>query len=143
MRRWIDVAWPVALLLLFAGTFRRGGTDLNPDAAQSVCDSPARLDAAALEHCLTLDPDNVELITDLGDSYAGRGDARRAETLYRQGLSIDPHDGDVHLRLGELLLAHGDAASARAEGVAALAVQPGSLAAARLIERAAAAGAGQ
>ena len=47
----------------------------------------------------------------------------------------------MRLRLGELLLARGDGASAGVEGAAALAVQPGSLAANRLIERATAAGA--
>lgn len=140
MRRWIDVAWPAALLLLFVGTFRIGDHDLVPDAVQPVCDALVKPDAAALERCLTVDPDNVELMTDLGDAYARSRDDGRAEALYRRALSIDPRDGDVHLRLGELLLGRGDAASARAEGAAALRVQPGSLAASRLIERASAAG---
>ena len=136
MRRWIDAAWPAALLLLFVGTFRTAGSDAVRDAGTSICDSPGTLDAAALERCLTLDPENAELMTDLGDAYVRSRDAARAEALYRRALGIDAHDGDVHLRLGELRLAHGDAASARLEGAAALAVQPGSLAATRLIERA-------
>lgn len=139
MRRWVDAIWPAALLLLFAGTFRTAGRDAVRDAGPSICDAPGTLDAAALEQCLTLDPDNAELLTDLGDAYLGRRDDVRAEALYRRALGIDARDGDVHLRLGELLLAHGDAASARFEGAAALDVQPGSLAAQRLIERATAA----
>ena len=75
-------------------------------------------------------------MTDLGDTYRHAGNASGAETMYRRALGIDARDGDTHLRLGELLLARGDAASARAEGQAALNVQPGSLAAERLIERA-------
>jgi tetratricopeptide (TPR) repeat protein len=137
IRRWIDAAWPAALLLLFLATFRTGGRDAVPAAGISICDSPAALGAAALEQCLAVDPDNVGLITALGDAHGHRGDAAGAEALYRRALRLDARDGDVHLRLGELLLARGDAASARQQGSAALAVQPGSLAAARLIERAA------
>lgn len=136
MPRWIDAVWPAALLLLFVGTFRTVGSDSAPDAGTSICDAPAALDFVALEQCLLLDPENAELMTDLGDASLRSGDAARAEALYRRALAIDARDGDVHLRLGELLLAHGDAASARLEGAAALAVQPGSLAAQRLIERA-------
>ena len=136
MRRWIDAAWPAALLILFISTFRTVGIESVPTAGTSICDAPGALDAAALEQCLTLDPENAELMTDLGDAYVRSRDDARAEALYRRALGIDARDGDVHLRLGELLLARGDAASARLEGAAALAVQPGSLTAQRLIERA-------
>ena len=95
------------------------------------------MDVASLERCLSLDPENAELMTDLGDKYRQSGDDGAAEAIYRRALGIDAHDGDVHLRLGELLLARGDAAAARIEAAAALAVQPGSLTAERLIERAA------
>ena len=138
-RRWIDAIWPAALLLLFVGTFRTSGDDAAPVTETSICDGSVALDAAALEQCLTRDPDNAELMTDLGDSLVHGGDTARAETLYRRALEIDARDGDVHLRLGDLLLARGDADAARLEGAAALASQPGSLAAQRLIERAAAA----
>lgn len=143
MRRWAGALWPAALLLLFVGTFRTSGTDAASDAGTSICESPGRLDAPALEQCLALDPDNVELMTDLGDAYRRGHDDRQAETWYRRALTIDAHDGDVHLRLGELLLTRGDGTAAGVEGAAALAVQPNSLAAQRLIDRAAAAGAAQ
>jgi Flp pilus assembly protein TadD len=143
IRHWIDAAWPAALLLLFLGTFRSARNDAVPAAGTSTCDSPAALDAAALEQCLISDPENAGLIAALGDAYAHRGDDARAEELYRHVLRLDARDGDVHLRLGELLLARGDADSARLEGSAALAVQPGSLAAAGLIERASTIGGGR
>lgn len=136
MRRWIDAAWPAALFILLIGTFRTVTVDSVPAAGPSICGAPAAVDAAALEQCLAADPENAELMTDLGDAYGRSGDAARAEQLYRRALGIDPRDGDVHLRLGELLLTRGDAAAARLEGAAALAVQPGSLIAQRLIERA-------
>ena len=142
-RGWIDAAWPAALLILFIATFRTVAVDSVPVAGSSICAAPAVLDAAALEQCLTADPDNAELMTDLGDAYGRSGDAVRAERLYRRALAVDPRDGDVHLRLGELLLTRGAAAAARLEGAAALAVQPGSLTARRLIERATVAGAGR
>jgi Flp pilus assembly protein TadD len=141
MRRWIDAAWPAALLILFIATFRTVGIESVPAAGTSICDAPEALAAAAVEQCLALDPENAELITDLGDAYGRSGDVARAEALYRRALAIDGRDGDVHLRLGELLLTRGDAASARREGAAALASQPGSLTAQRLIERATAVGA--
>jgi predicted Zn-dependent protease len=143
MRRWGGALWPAALLLLFVGTFRTSGPDAASGASASTCESSLRLDAPALEQCLTLDPNNVELMTDLGDAYRRGHDDRQAETLYRRALTIDARDGDVHLRLGELLLERGDSAAAGVEGAAALAVQPNSLAAQRLIDRAAAAGAAQ
>ena len=143
MRRWAGALWPAALLLLFVGTFRTSGPDAASDASTSTCESPSTVDAPSLERCLTLDPDNVELMTDLGDAYVRGRDDRQAERWYRRALTIDAHDGDVHLRLGELLLARGDAAAAGVEGAAALAVQPNSLAAQRLIDRAAATGAAQ
>jgi Flp pilus assembly protein TadD len=136
-RRWIDAAWPPVLLLLFVGTFRTSGSDAARDAVTLICDRPGTLDVASLERCLSLDPENAELMTDLGDKYRKSGDDAAAEGIYRRALGIDPRDGDVHLRLGELLLARGDAAAARIEAAAALAVQPGSLAAEQLIERAA------
>jgi tetratricopeptide (TPR) repeat protein len=134
-RRWIDAGWPAALLLLFVGTFRTAGSDPARDIEASICEAAA-LDVAALERCLALDPGNAELMTDLGDEYLHTGNSAGAETMYRRALAVDARDGDTHLRLGELLLARGDAAAARAEGKAALEVQPGSLAAERLIERA-------
>ena len=137
VRRWIDAGWPPLLLLLFVGTCphgwqrsdsRRGNVDLRQagDVGRRVA-----------ERCLSLDPENAELMTDLGDKYRQSGDDGAAEANYRRALGIDAHDGDVHLRLGELLLARGDTAAARIEAAAALAVQPGSLTAERLVERAA------
>jgi cytochrome c-type biogenesis protein CcmH/NrfG len=137
MRRWIDALWPLALLVVFLGTFRRTGDESGRDQASPNCEEARASDIATLEQCLELDPRNVELITVIGDHHVASGATDRAETMYRRALSIDPRDGDVHLRLGELLLTRGDAAAARTEGEAALTSQPGSLTAKRLVERAA------
>ena len=134
--RSIGALWPAALLALFLATFRTTEREAVADAASPTCDPLRTSDVSTLERCLALDPQNVELMTDLGDQYSKSGAADRAEAMYRRALTIDPHDGDVHLRLGKLLLARGDAAAARAEGEAALASQPGSLHAERLVEHA-------
>ena len=134
-RRWIEACWPAALLVLFLMTFRTTGGDASREPA-ALCDEAHGSDAASLEGCLAVDPRNVELMTDAADKYLASGAADRAEALYGRALAIDPHDGDVHLRLGELLLTRGDAAGARREGAAALASQPGNAAAQRLVERA-------
>ena len=138
MRRLIDALWPAALLVLFLGTVRTTARESVSDQSSSICGALHTSDLATLERCLALDTQNVELMTDIGDQYAISGNTDRAEAMYRRALAIDPRDGDVQLRLGELLLKRGDAAAARAAGEAALASQPGSLNAERLIERAAA-----
>lgn len=135
-RRPIDALWPLAMLVVFLGTFRQTADEAMRDEQSLMCDEPHSSDLDTLERCLTLDPRDVELLTDIGGQYATLGATDRAETMYRRALAIDPHDGDVHLRLGELLLARGDAAAARKEAEAALASQPGSLAAERLVDRA-------
>ena len=135
-RGWIHVCWPAALLVCFLATFRTTEREAAPDEASAHCAGPHASDVATLEQCLALDPQNVELMTDLGDQFVALHAADRAEEWYRRALAVDPHDGDVRLRLGELLLARGDAAAAIKEAQAALAVQPGSLTAADLIERA-------
>jgi tetratricopeptide (TPR) repeat protein len=138
MRRWIDALWPAALLVLFLVTFRTRERESAHDETTATCDPLRTSDIGTLERCLALDTQNVELMTDIGDQYAMSGSTDRAEAMYRRALAIDARDGDVQLRLGELLLKRGDAAAARAAGEAALASQPGSLNAERLIERAAA-----
>ena len=90
----------------------------------------------ALERCLELRPDDVELMADLGAAYEQAGQWDRAESVYRRALAIDAEDGDIRVRLGNILLRRGDASGARREAVAALAVQPGRAPALDLIGRA-------
>ena len=133
-RRAVAVLWPVVLLALVIGTFRRddGGA---AGGAPSGCESDARpTDVPLLERCLALDPGDVGLMTDLGAAYESAGRADRAEQLYRRALVIDPHDSDVHVRLGRVLLAHGDRIAARAEGEAAARWHPGGAAARGLLD---------
>jgi Flp pilus assembly protein TadD len=145
-QRWLSLLWPLALLLLFADTFRRTNAtrDAGVDAAQ--CDSlPARATPADLpeyERCLGIDPSNAELLTALGRAYQAQARTPEAEAMYRRALTMDPHDSDLHVLLGELLFARGDRAGARREGEAALRWRPNGLAATRLAARASSGSAG-
>jgi tetratricopeptide (TPR) repeat protein len=136
--RWIRLAWPLAALVLFVAVLRGprgpGGDGEAVDCATVL----ATIQAA--EQCLATQPDNIELMTDLGALLERGGRIDEAEALYRRALSIDPRDGDVRLKLGTLLLGRGDAAGARREAAAALEIRPGSAAALRLSEQAAAPG---
>ena len=78
----------------------------------------------ALERCLALNPLDVEPMLDLGSLYESHRQADRAEAVYRLGLSIDPKDGNLHVRLGRLLLDAGDQAGAISQARAALKLQP-------------------
>jgi Flp pilus assembly protein TadD len=100
------------------------------------CDHFAAEDTPALERCLVLRPDDVELMTDLGDAYEAAAQWDRAQAMYRRALTFDPEDGDLRVRLGRVLLRRGDLAGARREARAALTVQPGTMAALELIRRA-------
>jgi len=103
----LRVLWPLALLVLFLGSFRRADSDA------SVVHTGA-------------DPNNVAQLIDLADRYVSDGRADLADAAYRQALSSDPHNGDLHARLGELLLRRGDRLGAHAEAELALRWHPGS-----------------
>ena len=146
--------WPPALLLLFLAAFSgadagdrvgdnnlervedgsiaseaaKAGTSIG-SAADSVdqCDEQAaRLDVSALERCLLVQPDDVELMLDLGAAYESGGRWADAERVYLRATRVDPRDGEAHRRLGRGYRAHGDLAAARREGEAARATQPGN-----------------
>jgi tetratricopeptide (TPR) repeat protein len=127
---------PLALLLLFVLVVRFVPDLVRPAAPPDDCDRIASSDLAALERCLVLRPDDIELMLDAGSRYERAGALDRAEELYRRALRVDPKDGEVHLRLGAVLLARGDRQGAGAEARAALKVQPGSAAAEDLAQRA-------
>jgi Flp pilus assembly protein TadD len=113
------VVWPLALLVLFLGTFRR-----TPPGASAA---PAG----------DVDPTDVAVLTDLGDTSLKAGRVDLAEQAYRRALAVDPRDGDVHVRLGELLLERGDRGGASAEAESALRWHPASTRAVKLAERSA------
>ena len=136
-RRAVAVLWPLALIALFIGTFRQAAGQDHAGDVSAACDADsAPRDTASLERCLSLDPADVGLMTVLGAAYESAGSPARAEQMYRRALSVDARDGDVHVRLGRLLLARGDRAGAQVEGEAALRWQPGASAARSLVARA-------
>jgi Flp pilus assembly protein TadD len=135
---WRRVLRPLGLLVLFVAAMRGLPEQARPAAPEVSCDLAvsSRPDIATLEQCLELEPDDVELMLELGRVREEAQQWERAEALYRRALDVDPDDGDAHLRLGEVLLRRGDAAGAAREGTAALKTQPGSRAAQDLIRRA-------
>ena len=156
------LVWPPALLLLFLAAFLgadggdRGGansvdhggdgaiasaagdartdrTDSTADAADQ-CEQPPRLEVVALEQCLLAQPNDVELLLDLGAAYESGGRWADAERVYLRASRVDPRDGEPHRRLGRGYLAHGDLEGARREGAAARVTQPGNPEVLHLVE---------
>lgn len=137
--RWLGVLRPLGLLVLFVAVIRGLPQQTQPPAEGIDCESTAPSSdrqTATLERCIELHPDDVELMMDLGRTYEAAGQWDRAEALYRRALTVDPDDGDAHVRLGEMLLRRGDLAGAAREGAVALEIQPGGMAAQALVKRA-------
>jgi cytochrome c-type biogenesis protein CcmH/NrfG len=133
--RWLRVLWPAALLLVFV-TSLQGLYEWARPAAPSVgCDRLSSGDLTALERCLAMRPSDVDLLTDAGTAYEQAERWDQAEDAYRRAMAIDPQDGDVRVRLGEVLLRQGDTDGARLQAAAALTVQPGRPAALELMRR--------
>jgi len=129
----------LVLLLVFALVVPRLGERTRAGEGTLDCSHVAADDMAALERCVELHRGDVELMTDLGAVYERSSQSNRAEDLYRRALTFDPEDGDIRVRLAELLLKKGDAEGARREGTAALTVQPGRGPALDVVRRATAA----
>jgi tetratricopeptide (TPR) repeat protein len=107
-----------------------------PETDSIDCARVPAADVPALERCVTIRPDDLELMAELGRAYEQAAQWDRAEALYRRAVAVDPHDGDMRVRLGIALLQRGDVSGARSEGVAALHVQPGRPGPLDLIRRA-------
>jgi Flp pilus assembly protein TadD len=142
--RWIRLLSPLALLALFALAGRGLPSRAKAPTAPIDCDRASRRDLPTLRKCVAMEPDDIELMTELAASFESAGEWDKAEAEYRHALAIDPEDGDVQIALGRVLLQRGDKAGARREAAGALKVQPGSRPAESLLRRAdAAEGAGQ
>jgi Flp pilus assembly protein TadD len=115
----------VLLLLVLFVVPRAGGDVGGPEISAADCNGTDRSDAAALERCLTVRPGDLALMEDLAVVYERSSRWDRAEEIYRAALSVDPFDGDLHVRLGSVLLQRGDVDGARAQAGAAAALQPG------------------
>jgi tetratricopeptide (TPR) repeat protein len=135
---------PVGVLALYALTLPIRPMTVGGGSTTSECLTltahPPRGSAlelrASYERCLTLAPDEVELMADLGGQFEAAGDRVRAEELYRRALTIDPGFAGVRLRLGEILLRRGDLEGARREATTALKSRPNSRAVLDLLQRA-------
>jgi uncharacterized protein HemY len=131
------LVWSAVLLALFFTLIRPLGDRIRPADDARDCDHISPGDTAALGRCIDLRPGDVQLLTDLGNTYEAAGQWDRAEAAYRRALTFDPADGDLRVRLGTVLLRRGDTAGARQEAAAALAVQPNTTAPLELARRAA------
>ena len=99
------VVWPHGALLLFVLVIRLLPGIARPASLPDDCERVARTDAAALERCIALKPDDVELMMDAAAVYEKTGRADRAEALYRRAMTVDPDDGEVRRRLSMLTTA--------------------------------------
>jgi Flp pilus assembly protein TadD len=120
------------LLVVLGAGLRRSSGDPRDASTVTPCEAGGVEGEAALERCLTLQPDDIEAMVDLGAAYQKSGQSDRAARLYRRALAVDPLDADVHLRLGRLLQRQGDRGGAREQGRVALTLRPGSVEAAGL-----------
>lgn len=131
-------AYPALLLFLFFALVRPLGDWARPAAAALDCDHIVRRDVMTLERCHGLRPDDVELMADLGQVYEQAAQWDRAERIYRIAIEVDPDDGDIRLRLADVLLRRNEMEEARRQAAAAQAVQPGRQAVTDVIRRASA-----
>ncbi|MBC8367285.1 protein kinase [bacterium] len=53
-----------------------------------------------LDQALAEDPSNIRALRELGDSYAKRGDAEKADSILKQAIAIRPDDWVGHQKLG-------------------------------------------
>lgn len=126
-------AVPLLILAVFFGALRAVPGQVRVTTSTVDCEHVAKEDAHTLEACLSLHPDDVDLLADSGRLLARRGDVAQAENRYRRALAIDPDDGDVRLELATLLLQQGHRDGARIEAEAAVRLQPGRTAAADIL----------
>jgi tetratricopeptide (TPR) repeat protein len=67
----------------------------------------SNLAVSELHASLSLDPDQVDALLQLGTTYADRGDNREAEESLRAALEVDQNDPAVNRELGVLLMEQG------------------------------------
>jgi Flp pilus assembly protein TadD len=126
-------AAPLLILAIFFGALRAVPRQVRGSTSTVDCEHVAQDDARTLEACLSLHPDDVDLLAHTGRLLARQGDVAQAENLYRRALAVDPDDGDVHLELATLLLRQGHRDEARTEAEAAARLQPARTAAADIL----------
>lgn len=95
-------AAPLALLLLFVLVIRGLPGLARPASPPDHCERAAPAGVEAMERCLTLRPDDIELMMDLAAEYERAGQADRAGALYARALTVDPQDAEVRAKLETL-----------------------------------------
>lgn len=96
-------------------------------AAHARRDYPAA--AALYERALQQDPNNAEILNNLGTVRQAAGDLLGASEAFRRAIDIDPRYAGAWSNLGVALAALGEAARARAALVEAIRLEPGNAAA--------------
>jgi Flp pilus assembly protein TadD len=99
-----------------------------PDDRSSVrrCELERSSDIRVLERCLALQPDNIEVMLDLGEAYQRGARLADSEAVYRRALAVDPRDAELHERLSGVLLVRGHRAAARRAAERAAEIRPGT-----------------
>jgi hypothetical protein len=92
------VAAPLGLLLLFVLVIRALPAVSRPPSPSDDCDRVSVSDVSAMERCLAIRTDDVELMLDLGEAYERSGQRDRADAIYARALAVDPRDADVRAR---------------------------------------------
>jgi predicted TPR repeat methyltransferase len=96
------IAAPLVLLLLFVLVIRGLPGLARAAAPPDDCQRTAPTDVAAMERCLALRADDVELMIDLAAAYERAGDSDRAAAIYTRALAVDPADAELRAKLDAL-----------------------------------------
>ena len=117
----------LVLLVLFGVVALRRPTSM-PDDRSGVerCEVARSSEIGVLEQCLALQPDNIEVMLDLGEAYERGARLADSEAVYRRALTVDARDAELHQRLAGVLLLRGDRAAARHAAARFAEIRPGA-----------------
>ena len=91
----------LAILGVVAAATRSSPSDAA--AVESVrCEIDPPRDVSGLEACVSLFPQDVELLLELGTAYDETGRTTEARSAFRRAAEVDPGDTDAQRRLTEL-----------------------------------------
>jgi cytochrome c-type biogenesis protein CcmH/NrfG len=120
------VAALVLLVLFGVVALRRPISKPDDRSTVEQCEVVRSSDIGVLEQCLALQPDNIEVMLDLGEAYERGARLADSEAVYRRALTIDAGDAELHQRLAGILLLRGDRAAARHASERFAEIRPGA-----------------